>query len=144
MWNKQSLKQKRLQFSNLKTERGVINITVRDVVFCGMLLRCLSKRFCNWEFDRGVECDSYCSFCKRVLRSSYWNELVFCIFYVDTYGDNASGKCRLNIQFRDSHFVHPNGHSVTYLRVCIINWNHALIWLILLVMTQTENFCIHI
>jgi len=47
MWNKQSLKQKRLQFSNLKTERGVINITVRDVVFCGMLLRCLSKRFCN-------------------------------------------------------------------------------------------------
>ena len=45
MWNQQSLKQKRLQFSNLRTERGVINITVRDVVFCGMLLRCLSKNF---------------------------------------------------------------------------------------------------
>ena len=37
------------------------------------------------------------SFSKRVLRSLYWTELVFYIFYVSTNGDFVSAKCRINV-----------------------------------------------
>jgi len=48
------------------------------------------------------------------------------------------------IGFGDSHVVPPNGHSVTCSKLCIINSDNPLILLFLLVMTQTEIFCINI
>ena len=83
MYNNQSLFPKRRRFPNLRTDRGVENITVPGVVFYGMLLRCLSDRVTEslikeWNVTATV------SFSKSVLRSSHWTELIFYNFYVST------------------------------------------------------------
>jgi len=96
MYNKQSLFPKRRQSSNLRSDRGVKNITVLDMVFYGMLLRCLSDSVTEGLIKK-CNVATTVSLSKTVLRSSYWTELIFYNFYVSTLGYNVSGNCRVNV-----------------------------------------------
>ena len=83
MYNKQSLFPKRRQSSNLRSDRGVKNITVLDMVFYGMLLRCLSDSVTEGLIKK-CNVATTVSLSKTVLRSSHWTELIFYNFYVST------------------------------------------------------------
>jgi hypothetical protein len=97
MYNKQSLKPKRRQFSNLKTDRRVENnhSIRRDIL--RNVVAVIQWDFVPESLMNVWNVTATVSFSKRVLRSLYWTELVFYIFYVSTNGDFVSAKCRINV-----------------------------------------------